>query len=176
MTARARGWVNPHPRRRAAPDAVIEAVGMEAHGADTLAQKVSSAVMAATVNMERPFALNQAIVACRPAGTVSMPGVYAGQVRPVALGVFMNKGLTLKTGQTHMLRYMKPLLERIEKDEAYPSFIIRHRTSSLEGGPKLYKAFCDKVDGCTKVVLKSPCGYEICKHMTDGCVRAVFAP
>ena len=135
------------------PDAVIEAVGMESHGADTMAQKVSSAVMAATVSMERPFALNQAILACRPGGTVSMPGVYAGQVGPVALGVLMNKGLTLKTGQTHMLRYMKPLLERIENGEIDPSFIISHRTSSLEDGPELYKTFRDKADGCTKVVL-----------------------
>ena len=136
------------------PDAVIEAVGMESHGADTLAQKVSSAVMAATVSMERPFALNQAILACRPGGVVSMPGVYAGQVGPLALGAFMNKGLTLKTGQTHMLRYMQPLLERIEKGEIDPSFIISHRTTSLEDGPSLYNTFRDKKDGCTKVVLK----------------------
>ncbi|MGA0531033.1 zinc-dependent alcohol dehydrogenase [Hansschlegelia sp. KR7-227] len=136
------------------PDAVIEAVGMEAHGADTLAQKVSSAVLAATVSMERPFALNQAFLACRPGGVVSMPGVYAGMAGPVALGIFMNKGLTLKTGQTHMLRYMKPLLERIEKGEVDPSFIISHRTTSLEDGPELYKTFRDKQDGCTKVVLK----------------------
>ncbi|HEY0290727.1 MAG TPA: zinc-dependent alcohol dehydrogenase [Hansschlegelia sp.] len=136
------------------PDAVIEAVGMEAHGADTLAQKVSSAVMAATSSMARPFALNQAILACRPGGVVSMPGVFAGQAGPVALGVLMNKGLTLKTGQTHMLRYMKPLLDRIERGEIDPSFIISHRTTSLEDGPELYKAFRDKTDGCTKVVIK----------------------
>jgi len=136
------------------PDAVIEAVGMEAHGADTVAQKVSSAIMAATVSMERPFALNQAILACRPGGTVSMPGVYAGPAGPVMLGVLMNKGLTLKTGQTHMLRYMKPLLERIEKGEIDPSFIISHRSTNLEDGPELYKTFRDKQDACTKVVFK----------------------
>jgi len=136
------------------PDAVIEAVGMEAHGADTVAQKVSSAIMAATVSMERPFALNQAILACRPGGTVSMPGVYAGPAGPVMLGVLMNKGLTLRTGQTHMLRYMKPLLERIEKGEIDPSFIISHRSTSLEDGPELYKTFRDKQDACTKVVFK----------------------
>lgn len=134
------------------PDAVIEAVGMEAHGADTLAQKIGSAVMAATISMERPFALNQAILACRPGGIVSMPGVYGGPVGPVALGVLMNKGLTLKTGQTHMVRYLKPLLERIEKKEIDPSFIISHRSSRLEDGPELYKKFRDKADGCTKVV------------------------
>lgn len=136
------------------PDAVIEAVGMEAHGADTVAQKVSSAIMSATVSMERPFALNQAILACRPGGTVSMPGVYAGPAGPVMLGVLMNKGLTLKTGQTHMLRYMKPLLERIEKGEIDPSFIISHRSTNLEDGPELYKTFRDKKDACTKVVFK----------------------
>lgn len=136
------------------PDAVIEAVGMESHGADTLAQKISSAVMAVTVSMERPFALNQAILACRPGGIVSMPGVFAGPVGPVALGVLMNKGLTLKTGQTHMVRYMQPLLERIQKGEIDPSFIISHRSTSLEDGPELYKAFRDKTDNCTKVVFK----------------------
>jgi threonine dehydrogenase-like Zn-dependent dehydrogenase len=136
------------------PDSVIEAVGMESHGADTIAQKVSSAVMAATVSMERPFAFNQAVLACRPGGTVSMPGVYAGPVGPVALGVLMNKGLTLKTGQTHMKRYMQPLLERIQNGEIDPSFIISHRATSLEEGPALYETFRDKKDACTKVVFK----------------------
>ena len=136
------------------PDAVIEAVGMEAHGADTLAQKVSSAVMSATVSLERPFALNQAILACRPGGIVSMPGVYAGAVGPIALGVLMNKGLTLKTGQTHTVRYLQPLMERIQKGEIDPSFIISDRTSNLEDGPALYEKFRDKKDGCTKVVIR----------------------
>lgn len=136
------------------PDAVIEAVGMESHGADTMAQKVSSAVMAATVSMERPFALNQAILACRPGGVVSMPGVFAGPVGPVALGVMMNKGLTLRTGQTHMQRYLNPLMERIQKGEIDPSFIISHRSSNLEDGPALYETFRDKKENCTKVVFK----------------------
>jgi threonine dehydrogenase-like Zn-dependent dehydrogenase len=136
------------------PDSVIEAVGMESHGADTVAQKVSSAVMAATVSLERPFAINQAILACRPGGTVSMPGVFAGPVAPFALGVLMNKGLTLKTGQTHMKRYMQPLLERIQNGEIDPSFIISHRATSLEEGPALYETFRDKKDACTKVIFK----------------------
>ena len=102
--------------------------------------------------MERPFALNQAILACRPGGIVSMPGVFAGPVGPVALGVLMNKGLTLKTGQTHMVRYLQPLMDRIQKGEIDPSFIISHRSSSLEDGPALYEAFRDKKDNCTKVV------------------------
>ena len=136
------------------PDSVIEAVGMEAHGADTLAQKVSSAIMAATTSMERPFALNQALLACRPGGNVSMPGVYAGPAGPVMLGLLMNKGLTLKTGQTHMVRYMKPLMERIQKGEIDPSFIISHVSTNLEDGPALYETFRDKKDDCTKVVFK----------------------
>jgi len=130
------------------PDAVIEAVGMEAHGAETLVRTVSSA----TVSMERPFAINQAVTACRPGGIVSMPGVYAGPVAPFLLGVLMNKGLTLKTGQTHMVRYLQPLMERIQKGEIDPSFIISHRSSSLEDGPELYKMFRDKAHACTKVV------------------------
>ncbi len=136
------------------PDAVIEAVGMESHGADTLAQKLSSAVMAATVSMERPFAINQAIIACRPGGILSMPGVFAGMVGPVALGALMNKGLTLKTGQTHMIRYLEPLMNRIKKDEIDPTFIISHRSTNLEDGPALYKAFRNKTDHCTNVVFK----------------------
>ena len=136
------------------PDAVIEAVGMESHGADTMAQKVSSAVMAATVSMERPFALNQAILACRPGGVVSMPGVFAGPVGPVALGLLMNKGLTLRTGQTHMQRYLQPLMRRIQNGEIDPSFIISHRSSNLADGPALYETFRDKSDRCTKVVFK----------------------
>jgi len=135
------------------PDAVIEAVGMESHGADTLIQKVTSAVMSKTISMERSFALNQAILACRPGGIVSVPGVYVA-FDPVAMGAFMNKGLTMKTGQTHMHRYMKPLLERIQKGEIDPSFIITHRSTKLEDGPELYSTFRDKKDDCIKVVIK----------------------
>ena len=104
--------------------------------------------------MERPFAFNQAVLACRPGGTVSMPGVYAGPSGPVALGLVMNKGLTIKTGQTHMKRYMEPLLQRIQNGEIDPSFIISHRATSLEDGPALYETFRDKKDACTKVIFK----------------------
>ena len=133
------------------PDAVIEAVGLERHGATT-AQSVISTVMAHTSALERSFALNQAILACRPGGIVSMPGVYAGQVGPIAMGALMQKGLTLKAGQTHVQRYLRPLLERIERGEIDPSFII-HRVG-LEDGPELYKTFRDKKDGYVTVVLR----------------------
>jgi len=136
------------------PDAVIEAVGMEAHGADTSVQKVSSAILSTVTTMERPFALNQAILACRPAGIVSMPGVYAGPVSPVMVGILMNKGLTLRTGQTNVQKYLRPLMDRIQKGEIDPSFIISHRSTNLEDGPDLYKKFNDKTDNCTKVVFK----------------------
>lgn len=136
------------------PDAVIEAVGMEAHGHESMLDTLASAVMSKTTSMERPFALNQAIIACRPGGIVSMPGVYAGPVNAVMVGVLMNKGLTLRTGQTHVQRYLSPLLERIERGEIDPSFIISHRSTNLEDGPALYEKFRDKADGCTKVVFK----------------------
>jgi threonine dehydrogenase-like Zn-dependent dehydrogenase len=135
------------------PDAVIEAVGLESHGADTLVQKVASAVLPSAMGMERTFALNQAILACRPGGIVSVPGVYVA-FPPVAMGSFMNKGLTMKTGQTHMLRYMEPLLKRIQDGEIDPSFVITHRTTRLEDGPALYDTFREKKDNCIKVVLK----------------------
>jgi threonine dehydrogenase-like Zn-dependent dehydrogenase len=136
------------------PDAVVEAVGLESHGASGLVSRVVSAVQSAVVAMERPFALNQAILACRPGGIVSVPGVYVGPAVPIAMGAFMNKGLTMRTGQTHMLRYMAPLLRRIEAGEIDPSFVVTHRATALEDGPGLYKAFRDKQDGCIKVVIR----------------------
>lgn len=134
------------------PDACIDAVGMEAHGIglegwyDKLKQSVH-------LETERPVALRQAIMACRKGGIVSVPGVYGGLADKIPLGAFMNKSLTLKTGQTHVHRYLKPLLERIEQNELDPSFVITHRLP-LEQAPDAYKMFRDKRDGCIKVVLK----------------------
>ena len=135
------------------PDATIEAVGMESHGAESLVSRVVSAVQSTVTAIERPFALDQAIIACRPGGIVSVPGVYVGPAVPIAMGAFMNKGLTMKTGQTHMLRYMEPLLKRIEEGQIDPSFVITHK-ASLEQGPELYKTFRDKKEGCVKVVMR----------------------
>ena len=135
------------------PDAVIDAVGMESHGTESMVQRVTSAVKEAVVSTERPYALNTAILTCRPGGTVSLPGVFASYVNGVAMGAYMNKGLTMRTGQTHMQRYMRPLLERVEKGEIDPSFIITHRVS-LDQVPAAYETFRDKKDGCIKVVCR----------------------
>ena len=90
---------------------------------------------------------------CRKGGTVSVPGAYVGSSDAIPLGAFMNKGLTMKTGQPHMQRYMKPLLQKIDAGEIDPSFAITHRVN-LEDAPEAYKKFRDKMDGCIKVVLK----------------------
>jgi threonine dehydrogenase-like Zn-dependent dehydrogenase len=134
------------------PDACIDAVGLEAHGhtAGAFYDKVKAATFMAT---DRPNVLRQCIMACRKGGTVSIPGVYGGLLDKVPFGAAMNKGLTFKMGQTHMMKYMKPLLERIEKKEIDPSFVITHRVS-LEDTPEMYKTFRDKQDECIKVVLK----------------------
>jgi threonine dehydrogenase-like Zn-dependent dehydrogenase len=134
------------------PDACIDAVGMEAHGA-TLDAYIDRAKAAAFLATDRPAALRQAIHACRKGGVVSIPGVYGGFLDKVPLGAAFQKGLTFKMGQTHMMRYMAPLLGRIERGEIDPSFVITHRLP-LDEAPKAYKMFRDKRDQCIKVVLK----------------------
>ena len=89
---------------------------------------------------------------CRKGGSISVPGAYVGMPDKIPFGAFMNKGLTLKTGQTHMQRYMKPLLAKIEAGEIDPSFVITHKVPLMEA-PDAYKKFRDKKDGCIKVVL-----------------------
>jgi threonine dehydrogenase-like Zn-dependent dehydrogenase len=102
---------------------------------------------------DRAHVLRQAIYCCRKGGTVSVPGAYVGMPDKIPMGAFMNKGLTMRAGQTHMQRYMRPLLEKIEKGEIDPSQIITHRISLAEA-PEAYKTFRDKKDGCIKVVIK----------------------
>jgi threonine dehydrogenase-like Zn-dependent dehydrogenase len=102
---------------------------------------------------DRAHALREAILCCRKAGTISVPGVYVGFPDKLPFGAFVNKGLTMKTGQTHVHRYFKPLLERIQKGEIDPSFVITHRPP-LRDAAKFYKVFRDKKEGCIKVVLK----------------------
>lgn len=135
------------------PDAVIEAVGMESMGSETTMQKMTSAVQSALSSSDRPYALNDAILCCRPGGIVSVPGVYIGATVPTAMGAFMNKGLSMRTGQTHVHKYMPKLMQLIEDGKVDPTVIISHRTTDLADGPDLYSTFREKADGCVKVVM-----------------------
>jgi threonine dehydrogenase-like Zn-dependent dehydrogenase len=134
------------------PDACIDAVGLEAHGAtfDAYLDKAKTATFMAT---DRPNALRQAIHCCRKGGIVSIPGVYGGFLDKVPFGAAFQKGLTFKMGQTHMMRYMQPLLDVIERGNLDPSFVITHRVP-IDQAPNAYKMFRDKEDRCIKVVLK----------------------
>jgi threonine dehydrogenase-like Zn-dependent dehydrogenase len=134
------------------PDCCIDAVGMEAHGTGIMALYDG---IKQTVRMEtgRPLVLRQVIAACRKGGKVSVPGVYGGFIDKMPMGAFMNKGLTMRSGQTHVHRYLQPLLERIRRGEIDPSFVITHRLP-LEEAPNAYKIFRDKKENCIKVVLK----------------------
>ncbi|NJM86414.1 MAG: glutathione-dependent formaldehyde dehydrogenase [Hydrococcus sp. RU_2_2] len=134
------------------PDACIDAVGMEAHGTDAIAlyDKIKQVFRLET---DRPMVLRQAIIACRKGGTVSVPGVYGGFIDKVPMGAIVNKALTLKSGQTHVHRYLRPLLEHIQNGEIDPSFVITHRLP-LEEAPNAYEIFKQKKDNCIKVVLK----------------------
>jgi threonine dehydrogenase-like Zn-dependent dehydrogenase len=134
------------------PDSCIDAVGLEAHAPGVIGayDRVKQAMM---LESDRPYVFRQAILACRKGGTVSIPGVYGGLDDKIPLGALMNKGLTLKTGQTHVQHYMRPLLERIQNGEIDPSFVITHRMR-LEDAPDGYEIFLNKSDDCVKVVLK----------------------
>jgi threonine dehydrogenase-like Zn-dependent dehydrogenase len=135
------------------PEKCIDAVGMESHATrsfDAVYDRVKQAVMLET---DRPHVLREMIYVCRPAGILSVPGVYGGLIDKIPFGASMNKGLTWKMGQTHVNRWTDDLLHRIQEGQIDPSFVITH-TVSLEEGPAMYKTFRDKEDGCIKVVLK----------------------
>jgi threonine dehydrogenase-like Zn-dependent dehydrogenase len=134
------------------PDSCIDAVGMEAHahGPIYLYDRVKQAMM---LESDRPIVLREAIIACRNGGTVSIPGAYGGFDDKIPVGALMNKALTIKTGQTHVQRYFRPLIERIKKGEIDPSFVVTHRMR-LDEAPKAYDLFMNKQDGCVKIVLK----------------------
>lgn len=133
-------------------DAVIDAVGMEAHGfaidnmIDVVKQKVG-------IGFDRASALKQALLAVRPGGRVSVPGVYGGMTDKFPLGALMEKGLQVRTGQTHVQRYTAELLELIEQGKLDTTFLISHRLP-LEEAPQAYSNFKEEQDSWTKVVLK----------------------
>ncbi|MHB0875756.1 MAG: zinc-dependent alcohol dehydrogenase [Anaerolineae bacterium] len=134
------------------PDACIDAVGMEAHG-DTVDAAYDRVAQSVRLETGRPHALREAILTCRKGGTVSVPGVYVGVIDKVPMGAAFNKGLTIKMGQTHVQKYMEPLLRRIESGDVDPSFIVTH-TLPLEDAPHGYRLYQRHEEGCVKVVLK----------------------
>jgi threonine dehydrogenase-like Zn-dependent dehydrogenase len=135
------------------PEKCIDAVGIEAHGPTPLLELIDRAQTALKLETERPVALREAIMACKAAGTVSVPGVYGGLSNLIPMGALMNKGLTLRTGQTHVRRWSDDLLRRLDEGEIDPTFLITH-TEPLGRGPEMYDLFSEKRDGCVKVVLK----------------------
>ncbi len=135
------------------PEKCIDAVGMEAHATATLDSMYDRVKQATMMETDRPHVLREMAYVCRPAGTLSIPGVYGGLLDKIPFGAIMNKGLTIRTGQTHVNRWTDDLLRRIEEGQIDPSFVITH-TVSLDEGPEMYKVFRDKQDGCIKVVIK----------------------
>jgi threonine dehydrogenase-like Zn-dependent dehydrogenase len=134
------------------PDVCIDAVGMEAHGYTTIEHLYDKVKTNLFMETERPHAVRQAIMCCRKAGTVSIPGVYGGLADKIPLGALMNKALTIKTGQTHLHRYVRPLLDHVRQGRIDPSFVVTHRLP-LSQAPHAYDIFRAKQDGCIKVVL-----------------------
>lgn len=134
------------------PDRCIDAVGAEAHSGESIGAVVDAAKAKIGLGTDRPHVLREAIMCCRKGGSVSIPGVYIGFLDKIPMGAAVNKGLTMKMGQTHVHRYLSPLLERIQAGEIDPSFVITHRLK-LADAPDAYKLFRDKEDGCIKVVM-----------------------
>jgi threonine dehydrogenase-like Zn-dependent dehydrogenase len=129
----------------------MDAVGLEAHMPGPLQyyDRLKQAVM---LESDRPIVLREAIMACRNGGTVSIPGVYGGFIDKMPMGAVMNKALTIKTGQTHAQRYLRPLLKRIKNGEIDPSFVVTHRLK-LSDAPQGFATFNRKQDGCIKIVM-----------------------
>jgi threonine dehydrogenase-like Zn-dependent dehydrogenase len=135
------------------PEKCIDAVGMEAHATATLDSMYDKVKQAVMLESDRPHVLREMAYVCRPAGTLSVPGVYGGVIDKFPIGMIMNKGLTIRTGQTHVNRWTDDLLRRIQEGQIDPSFVITHKVG-LEQGPEMYKTFRDKEDGCIKVVIR----------------------
>ncbi len=135
------------------PEKCIDAVGLESHvprSIDSVYDRVKQAMM---LESDRAHVLREMIYVCRPAGILSIPGVYGGLIDKVPMGPLMNKGLTVRTGQTHVKRWTDDLLRLIDEGQIDPSFVVTH-TAGLEQGPDMYNTFRNKQDGCVKVVLK----------------------
>lgn len=135
------------------PEKCIDAVGMEAHATGHIDSMMDRAKQATMMANDRIHVLREMAYVCRPAGVLSIPGVYGGLADKVPLGQIMNKGLTVRTGQTHVKRWTDDLTRRIEEGQIDPSFVVTH-TASLEEGPGMYRVFEQKQDSCIKVVLK----------------------
>ncbi|MDB5390004.1 MAG: fdh2 [Planctomycetaceae bacterium] len=135
------------------PDRCIDAVGAEAHGAGAIDAILDKAKSAMGLTTDRAHVLRESIMCCRKGGTLSIPGVYIGFPDKIPFGALMNKGLTIKTGQTHVAKYYNQLLKQIEEGRIDPSMVVTH-TPRLSDAPEYYKTFRDKQDGCIKVVLK----------------------
>jgi threonine dehydrogenase-like Zn-dependent dehydrogenase len=135
------------------PDRCIDAVGLEAHQSNRALQAYDRTKQVARLETDRPHALREAILSCRNGGTVSVIGAYGGLVDKFPMGSVLNRSLTIRGGQCHVQRYMRPLLERIRNGEIDPSFVVSH-TMPLEEAPRGFEMFRDKEDNCTKVVLK----------------------
>jgi len=135
------------------PDACIDAVGLEGHAPGMMGayDRIKTIMMLET---GRPPALREAIIACRSGGTVSVAGVYGGFIDKFPMGAIVNKSLTLRSGQCHVHRYMKPLLQRIQSGEIDPTFVITHHMP-LDQAPEAFDLFANKEDECLKVVLRA---------------------
>jgi threonine dehydrogenase-like Zn-dependent dehydrogenase len=135
------------------PEKCIDAVGMESHVTRSIDSVLDRAKQAVMLETDRPHVLREMMYVCRPAGILSIPGVYGGLLDKIPFGAAMNKGLTIRMGQTHVNRWTDDLLRRIQEGEIDPSFVVTH-TAPLERGPEMYETFRAKDDGCVKVVLK----------------------
>ncbi|OLL27547.1 glutathione-dependent formaldehyde dehydrogenase [Burkholderia sp. SRS-W-2-2016] len=135
------------------PEKCIDAVGMESHATRSFDALYDRAKQAMMLETDRPHVLREMMYVCRPAGVLSIPGVYGGLIDKIPFGAAMNKGLTFRMGQTHVNRWTDDLLKRIQEGQIDPSVVITH-TVPLEKGPEMYRVFRDKEDGCVKVVLK----------------------
>jgi threonine dehydrogenase-like Zn-dependent dehydrogenase len=135
------------------PDHCIDAVGMEARNTSTVLDAYDRVKQATRLETERPHALREAVMSCRNGGTISIVGVYGGLMDKFPIGAVMNRSLTIKTGQCHVQRYMRPLLERIQSGDIDPTFLISHRLP-LDEAPHGYEIFKNKQENCSKVILK----------------------